>query len=61
LLRRHKGKFVQVKGLTGGEYSGFVVDVTNDYVALSDPDSEDKTQTIVLFNAMESVILGKTP
>jgi hypothetical protein len=61
LLRHHKGKFVRVKGLSGGEYSGNVVEVTNDYVSLSDPDSEDKTQTVVLFKAIESVTLGKTP
>lgn len=61
LLRRHKGKFVRVRGVSGGEYSGNVVDVTNDYVALSEPDSEDKTQTVVLFKAIESVTFGKEP
>lgn len=61
LLRRHKGKFVQVKGLSGGEYSGQVVEVTNDYVALGDPHGENKTQTVVLFNAIESVTLSKAP
>ncbi len=61
LLRRHKGKFLNVKGVSGSEYSGYVAEVTNDYVLLNDPDSEDKTQTVVLFNAIESFTLGKTP
>ena len=60
LLRRHKGKLLHLKSVSGAEYSGNVVEVTNDYVSLSDPDSEDKTQTVVLFSAIESVTLGKT-
>ncbi|HEV7473595.1 MAG TPA: hypothetical protein VGN90_06090 [Pyrinomonadaceae bacterium] len=59
LLRRHKGKFLQIKCHSGGEYKGYVVEVTNDYVSLSDRDSEDKTQIFVLFNAIESVVLGE--
>ncbi len=61
LLRRHKGKLLHVKSVSGGDYSGCVVEVTNDYVSLSDPDSEDKAQTVVLFNAIESVTFGKAP
>jgi hypothetical protein len=59
LLRRHKGKFLNIKCLSGGEYTGYVVEVTNDYVSLSDRDSENQTQTFVLFNAIESVTLGE--
>jgi hypothetical protein len=61
LLRRHKGKFLSIKGLSGGEYKGYVVEITNDYVSLHDRDSEDKIQTVVLFDAIESIILGEVP
>jgi hypothetical protein len=62
LFRRQKGKLVKIKGLSGGEYKGYVVEVTNDYVSLHDRDSagDDKTHTVVLFNAIESVFLGET-
>jgi len=61
LLRRHKGKLLNIKSRSGGEYSGYVVEVTNDYVSLSDQKTEDKAQTFVLFDAIESVTIGEAP
>lgn len=61
LLRRHKGKLVNIKTVSGGVYKGRVSEVTNDYVALIDPEAEDDTQTLVLFDAMESLVLIEGP
>jgi hypothetical protein len=55
LFRRYKGQLVNIRSVSGGIYKGYVVEVTNDYVCLSDRDADDKTQTFVLFNAIESV------
>jgi len=57
LFRRYKGQLVNIKSLSGGVYKGHVVEITSDYVSLSDRDAEDKTQTFVLFDAIESVVV----
>ena len=57
LLRRHKGKLVNIKTISGGVYRGWVSEITNDYVSLVDRDSDDDTQTFVLFEAMESFVV----
>ena len=57
LFRRYKGQLVNIKSVSGGVYKGHVVEVTNDYVSLSDRDAEDKTATFVLFAAIESVVV----
>ena len=56
LLRRHKGKLVNIKTISGAVYKGWVSEVTNDYVALIDRESEGEPQTFVIFDAMESFI-----
>jgi ribosome maturation factor RimP len=61
LFRRYKGQLVNIKSLSGSVYKGYVVEITNDYVSLSDCDKEDKTQTFVRFNAIESIVIIKTP
>ncbi len=61
LFRRYKGQSVNIKCLSGGVYKGYVVEVTNDYLSLSDRDTEDKTQTFVLFNAIESLVVSEAP
>ena len=61
LFRRYKGQLVNIRSISGGVYKGYVVEITNDYVSLSDRDSEDKTQTFVLFSAIESVAVVETP
>lgn len=61
LLRRHKGKVVNIKTISGDLYRGRVTEVTNDYVSLIDPEAEDDTQTFVLFDAMESLVVIELP
>ena len=58
LLRRHKGMLVNIKTISGGVYRGWVSEITNDYVSLIDRDSDDQTQTFVLFEAMESFVIS---
>jgi hypothetical protein len=57
LFRRYKGQLVNIKSLSGDVYKGYVVEITNDYVSLSDRDAEDKTHTFVLFAAIESIVV----
>ena len=61
LFRRYKGQLVNIKSLSGGVYRGYVAEINNDYVSLSDRDADDKTQTFVLFNAIESVVVVDMP
>jgi len=61
LFRRYKGQLVNIKSVSGGVYRGYVGETTNDYVSLSDRDSEDKTQTFILFHAIESVVVIEAP
>ena len=60
LFRRYKGQLVNIKSLSGGVYKGYVGEITNDYVSLSDRGTEDKTQTFVLFSAIESMVVVET-
>jgi hypothetical protein len=57
LFRRYKGQLVNIKSLSGGVYKGYVAEITNDYVSLSDRDTEDKRQTFILFSAIESMVV----
>ena len=61
LFRRYKGQLVNVKTLSAGVYRGRVGEITNDYVALSDRDGEDETQTFLFFDAIESIVVIETP
>ena len=57
LFRRYKGQLVNIRSVSGGVYRGYVVEITNDYLSLSDRDTENKTQTFVLFSAIESIVV----
>jgi phenolic acid decarboxylase len=57
LFRRYKGQLVNIKTISAGIYKGRVGEITNDYVALTDRETEDETQTFVFFHAIESVVL----
>jgi hypothetical protein len=57
LFRRYKGQLVNIRSVSGGVYKGYVVEITNDYLSLSDRDTENKTQTFVLFSAIESIVV----
>ena len=61
LFRRYKGQLVNIRSVSGGVYKGYVVEITNDYVALNDRDTETSTQTFVLFTAIESVVVAEAP
>lgn len=58
LLRRQKGRLINIKTISGGVYRGWISDITNDYVSLIDRESEDQTQTFVLFEAIESFVIS---
>jgi ribosome maturation factor RimP len=55
LFRRFKGELVDVKTVSGGIYSGRVVEVTNDYICLSETSGAPGQQVFVTFSAIESM------
>ena len=59
LFRRYKGQLVNIRTISGGVYKGHIVDITNDYVALSDRETDDDTQTFILFKAIESLVVAE--
>ncbi|MBA2703164.1 MAG: hypothetical protein H0U60_04845 [Blastocatellia bacterium] len=61
LFRRYKGQLVNVKTISAGIYKGRVGEITNDYVALTDRDGDDETQTFLFFHAIESIVVIGTP
>jgi hypothetical protein len=61
LFRRYKGQLVNVKTVSAGIYRGRVGEITNDYVALTDRDGDDETQTFIFFTAIESIVVIQAP
>ncbi len=61
LFRRYKGKLVTVRSISGSVYTGHVGEITNDYVLLTDRQTEDGAQTFVLFEAVESIVVSEAP
>lgn len=61
LFRRYKGELVNIKSISGGVYRGYVSEITNDYVSLVDRETEDDSQTFVLFSAIESLVVITAP
>ena len=57
LFRRFKGEIVDVKTVSGGIYSGRVVEVTNDYVCLIETAGAPGQQVFVSFQAIESMAI----
>jgi hypothetical protein len=55
LFRRFKGEVVDVKTVSGGIYSGRVVEVTDDYVCLTETSGAPGQQVFVAFSAIESM------
>jgi len=55
LFRRFKGEVVDVKTVSGGIYSGRVVEITNDYVCLTEISGVPGQQVFVAFAAIESL------
>jgi ribosome maturation factor RimP len=55
LFRRFKGEKVNVKTISGGSYEGRVVEVTNDYVCLSETSGSESQPVFIFFTAIESM------
>jgi ribosome maturation factor RimP len=55
LFRRFKGEVVDVKTVSGGIYSGRVVEITNDYVCLTETAGAPGQQVFIAFSAIESM------
>ena len=55
LFRRFKGEVVDVKTVSGGIYSGRVIEITNDYVCLTETSGAPGQQVFVAFTAIESM------
>jgi hypothetical protein len=55
LFRRFKGEVVDIKTVSGGIYSGRVVEITNDYVCLTETAGAPGQQVFVAFSAIESM------
>lgn len=60
LFRRFKGEVVDVKTVSGGSYSGRVVEVTNDYVCLTETSGAPGQQIFISFHAIESMAVTAT-
>lgn len=55
LFRRFKGEKINLKTISGGLYTGRVVEITNDYVCLNENDGVDTQPVFIFFSAIESV------
>jgi len=55
LFRRFKGEVVDVKTVSGGLYSGRVIEITNDYVCLTETSGAPGQQVFIAFQAIESM------
>ena len=58
LFRRFKGEKVNLKTISGGIYEGRVIEITNDYVCLTEISSEtgvDSQPVFIFFSAIESM------
>jgi len=55
LFRRFKGEVVDIKTISGGIYSGRIVEITNDYVCLTETSGAPGQQVFVAFQSIESM------
>jgi len=55
LFRRFKGEKINVKTISGGIYEGRVVEITNDYVCLTETSGTDNQPVFIFFTAIESM------
>lgn len=61
LFRRFKGEVVDVKTVSGGIYSGRIIEITNDYICLSETAPATPGQQVFLFFiAIESMAVTTT-
>lgn len=59
LFRRFKGEVVDVKTLSGGIYTGRIIEITNDYVCLNETNIAPDQRVFLLFQAIESMAVGE--
>jgi hypothetical protein len=59
LFRRFKGEVVDLKTVSGGIYSGRIVEITNDYICLSESSAPGQ-QVFLFFAAIESMASSAT-
>lgn len=57
LFRRFKGEVVDVKTVSGGIYTGRIIEVTNDYVCLTETSGPGR-QVFIFFQAVESASIS---
>jgi hypothetical protein len=58
LFRRFKGEVVDVKTISGGIYSGRVVEISNDYVCLTETSGAAGEKVFLFFAAIESMAVS---
>jgi len=55
LFRRFKGEVVDIKTISGGIYTGRVIEITNDYVCVAETSGAPGQQVFIAFQALESM------
>jgi len=60
LFRRFKGEVVDIKTISGGIYTGRVVEITNDYVCVNETSGAPGQQVFIVFSAIESMAFAST-
>ena len=55
LFRRFKGEKINLKTISGGLYTGRVIEITNDYVCLNETEGGESQPVFIFFTAIESV------
>ena len=55
LFRRFKGEKINLKTISGGIYTGRVVEIANDYVCRNESDGTESQTVFIFFTAIESV------
>ena len=60
LFRRLKGELVDIKTVSGGIYSGRIIEITNDYISLSETAAAPGQQVFLFFTAIESMAVSTT-
>jgi len=58
LFRRFKGELVNVTTVSGASYAGRVMEITNDYVCLTETSGVAGQQVFLVFTAIESMAVS---
>ncbi|HKG47449.1 MAG TPA: hypothetical protein VKB02_12015 [Pyrinomonadaceae bacterium] len=58
LFRRFKGEVVDIKTISGGIYSGRVLEITNDYVELIETTRPSGQHVFIVFRSIESMAVS---